>query len=321
MKKSIIVFGGSGFIGTHLLKKLSQTTDDQIVSVDIKEPKSKVEGVNYVHADVRDLKDFDVAGEISEIYNFAAVHTTPGHETHEYYETNIRGATEVTAFARRKNIKKIVFTSSISVYGPSEEMKTEKSEPKPESAYGWSKWSAEGIHSSWLGEGDENRLIMVRPAVVFGNGEGGNFTRLASLLKRGFFPYAGRRDTIKSCIYVEDLLEAIEFARNKKEREIVFNGCYQDRYMLSEIVETFKADHFPSATTFLVPRFLLMTAARVLQPLSLFGLGIHPDRVTKLVRSTDIYPGWLESQGRSEKGKLPSALKRWSIEYGGQRWS
>lgn len=57
------------------------------------------------------------------IFNFAAVHRTPGHEDHEYFETNIRGAENVVAFAEKWNIKKIVFTSCIAPYGAAEELK------------------------------------------------------------------------------------------------------------------------------------------------------------------------------------------------------
>lgn len=54
------------------------------------------------------------------IFNFAAVHRNPGHEDHEYFETNIRGAENVVAFAEKWNIKKIVFISSIAPYGAAE---------------------------------------------------------------------------------------------------------------------------------------------------------------------------------------------------------
>lgn len=65
---------------------------------------------------------------------FAAVHRTPGHEDHEYFETNIRGAENVVAFAEKWNIKKIVFTSSIAPYGAAEELKKETTLPTPNTA-------------------------------------------------------------------------------------------------------------------------------------------------------------------------------------------
>ena len=83
------------------------------------------------------------------IFNFAAVHRTPGHEDHEYFETNICGAKNVVAFAEKWNIKKIVFTSSIAPYGAAEELKKETTLPTPNTAYGISKLVAEKIHEKW----------------------------------------------------------------------------------------------------------------------------------------------------------------------------
>lgn len=316
-KSRIVVFGGAGFIGSHLLRRLAATTDHDLVSVDIKDPKFRTNGVTYLRHDVRDLTTLDIKGDIERIYNLAAVHVTPGHEPHEYYETNIRGANEITAFARRKNVKALTFTSSISVYGPGEETKTEAAPVSPKSPYGWSKWLAEHIHRSWQEEDADRRLVICRPAVVFGKAEGGNFTRLARLLRKGFFVYPGRRDTIKACFYVGDLIDALFFAQAQKSPYTLFNGCYPDRHTLEDIVEAFGEKHFPAARTFLLPRVFVSAMAHALKPLSTLGLGIHPDRVTKLVRSTDVMPAWLEENGKSCRGGLESALDRWSADTDG----
>lgn len=313
MSGTIIVFGGSGFIGTHLIRRLV-AEGHPVVSVDLKPQRETLGGVDYRVGDVRDLRTLHVDGPIDRIYNFAAVHTTPGHPTHEYYETNILGALEVTRFAGEHAVKEIVFTSSISVYGPSEEMKTEQTPPAPTSAYGYSKLIAERVHTQWLEASSDRKLTVVRPAVVFGAGEGGNFTRLASLLKKGFFIYPGRKDTIKACIYVEDLLDAIEFARNRPEPFILFNGAYPQRYTLQQIVETMIVSHFPKAKTVLFPKAIVLAAARLLRVLDVFHMGIHPDRVIKLVRSTDVYPAWLVSQGQDYPEAIETAVDRWAKE-------
>lgn len=309
--EAIIVFGGGGFIGSHLLRKLTQTGASRLISIDIRPPKIRVPGVEYRMGDVRDLSALSVDGEVGVIFNLAAVHTTPGHPDHEYYETNIHGALEVCAFARRHQVGTMVFTSSISVYGPGEDTKSESSRRQPESSYGRSKAMAEDVHRAWLAEAAERRLVICRPAVIFGHGEGGNFTRLARLLRRGLFVYPGRRDTIKACYYVEDLVDALLHAASLEERFLLFNGCYPDRYTLEEIVETFRAHHFPQARTLTVPRALVLGAAAALRPVAGAGIGIHPDRVMKLVRSTDVVPSWLDSRGLARSGQLPSALARW----------
>lgn len=313
MGETHIIFGGSGFVGTHLTRRLVKQ-GVKVISVDRKPPREKLEGVDYRLADVRDLSGFEAGSGVKRIYNLAAVHTTPGHPTHEYYETNILGGTEITALARRFDINEIVFTSSISVYGPSEETKREETPPAPESAYGWSKLMAERIQRAWFEEDEKRRLVICRPAVIFGHGEGGNFTRMAKLLGKGFFVYPGRKDTIKACFYVGDLLDALDFATAQPERFVLFNGCYPDRYTLEQIVETFRAGHFQKARTFLVPRAVVTLAATLLKPFSALGLGIHPDRVMKLVRSTDIMPGWLDENRKAETNRLAFAFERWNAE-------
>lgn len=317
MTDKIVVFGGSGFIGTHLTRRLV-AEGVEVVSVDLLPPRETLPGVDYRLGDVRDLSRFQVEGPIGRIYNFAAVHTTPGHEPWEYYQTNVSGAIEVARFAERLGIREIVFTSSISVYGPSEDMKTEASAPAPTSDYGRSKWMAEEIHRDWADRASDRRLVVVRPAVVFGGGERGNFTRMARLLEKGFFVFPGRRDTIKACIYVEDLLDAIEFARRRPEGRVLFNGAFPQRYTIEQIVEAFRTAHFPKAKTIDLPRSVVSFMAGLLGALNAGRFGFHPDRVTKLVKSTDIYPAWLVEHGWTFDDALPKALERWREETGGR---
>jgi len=317
MVEKVIIFGGSGFIGTHLTRKLSGDLGCEVISADIRPPRERLPGVDYRIADVRDLSAFEAPTDTARIYNLAAIHTTPGHPTHEYYETNIAGAIEVTGLAERAGIKEILFTSSISIYGPSEEMKTEDSLPAPVSAYGRSKLLAESVHRQWAARDPSRVLTVVRPAVVFGPGEGGNFARLAALLKKGLFVYPGRKDTIKACIYVEDLIAAFEFARSKRLPVTTLNGAYPQRYTLEQIVEALIDQHFPRAHTFLVPRVVVTAAAKMLGAVGFLNLGIHPERVMKLVLSTDIYPGWLTNNGFTFPGSLADVLARWSRQTGG----
>lgn len=94
----------------------------------------------------------------------------PGHPEEAYFETNIRGAENVTAFAEKYGIRKILFTRPIAPYGASEDLKTEETLPTPNTPYGISKLVAEKIHQIWQARDPARELTIVRPGIVYGKG-------------------------------------------------------------------------------------------------------------------------------------------------------
>lgn len=311
--RQVLITGGAGFIGTHLARRL-QAIGAEVISLDLKPPREVLTGATYLVGDVTALDKVNLP-PVDAIWNLAAVHTTPGHPDHEYYDANVSGALEVTRLARERDIKEIVFTSSISVYGPSEERKTEASAPAPTSAYGKSKLMAEKIHGDWQAEAPERRLTTIRPAVVFGQGEGGNFARMAALLKKGVFIFPGRRDTVKSCIYVEDLIDLALVARASSSNRVLLNGAYPECPTLEQIVTTLHGRYFQKAKLIDVPRGAVMAAAKMIGALNGVG-GIHPDRVTKLLKSTHVYPQWAAERSLLEAGAFDRGVDRWAEATG-----
>src|SRR5690606_2375462 len=94
-----IIFGGCGFFGTHIARGLNVDPDvSRIILADLHEPRETLSKTQYTRIDVREPIALDVSGEL-EIFNLAAVHTTPGHADWEYYWTNVSGAVEVCRFA------------------------------------------------------------------------------------------------------------------------------------------------------------------------------------------------------------------------------
>lgn len=307
----VLITGSSGFIGTHLAQRLADAGVN-IVGLDLKPPRVRVSGAEYITGDVRDLSSVNLP-KIDRIFNLAAVHTTPGHPDHEYYDTNVNGALEIVRLAEEHDVKHVTFTSSISVYGPSEERKTETSKPAPVSAYGKSKLMAEKIHRIWLANGEGRKLTVARPAVVFGAGEGGNFARMAALLKKGFFVFPGRRDTIKSCIFVQHLIDLFLAAGNTTQSFELLNGSYPECPTLESIVGQLQLKHFPQARTIDLPKGVVLSAAKMLSTLDGVGLGVHPDRVLKLLRSTHVYPEWGVQHNLFADKNLGSGIDQWAI--------
>jgi GlcNAc-P-P-Und epimerase len=316
-KKAALVFGGNGFVGSHLVRKLINSGDySRVVSADISDgPRFKTPGVEIVHCDVREPIPDHLAGDgITEIYNLAAVHTTPGHEDWEYFTTNIAGAQNVTDYARRVGVNMIFFTSSISVYGSTEQPKTEESEPNPDSAYGQSKLLAEKVHQTWQQERPtERRLIVARPAVIFGFQEQGNFTRLAKLLRRGAFVYPGRKDTIKACGYVSDLLSTFEYFSTRSDSHIIYNFAFTERYSTEDICRAFNLVAGVPMPSRVIPIRLIMLGGLAFEILSRLGLktSVNRQRLTKLYRSTNIVPQYLDRSGFQRSFDLKTALLDW----------
>jgi GlcNAc-P-P-Und epimerase len=313
---SVVVFGGAGFIGTHLLSRLARRADyADLVSYDVRSPRQAVRGVRYVNGDVRRPIPQNLCGSDDvDIFNLAAVHTTPGHEDWEYYETNVLGALQVCRYATAVGTKRIVFTSSISVYGPSEQALDETAELAAVSAYGRSKCLAETVHQQWQNEhAGERKLTIARPAVIYGPGEGGNFTRLAKLLRAGLFIYPGRRDTIKACGYVEDIVSSFLFMRERTDDVLIYNFCHPTPYNIEQVCSAFcdvAAFKVPSIT---VPSALIHTAALGFEVISKLGLrtSINRDRVEKLQKSTNIVPRKLMEYGFHHQYDLRTSLARW----------
>jgi len=314
-----VVTGASGFIGTRLVRRLADQ-GRSVVAVDIAPAREQVAGVEYITADVRRPLDLQIGSGAHVLYNLAAVHRTPGHPAHEYYETNVLGAGRVTALAEACQIPLIVFTSSISVYGPTEEVRTEASPPAPTSDYGRSKLMAELIHQMWLKAEPGRRLVTVRPGVVFGPGERGNYSTLASALRRGVFFYPGRKNTVKSGGHVDELIRTLEFAVARQDREILFNFAFPDESTTRDIIAAFSQVMNRSFRPATAPLPALLLAARLFEAANAMGVKtpIHRERVMKLVRSTRIAPQWLIDNGYQFELGLRSSLESWAQETEGR---
>lgn len=286
---SFIIFGGCGFIGTHTKNFLQEKYPDaKIYVADLLADGSEFSQKVDVRNPIEMKGEF---GKDSLIFNFAAVHRTPGHPDHAYFETNIRGAENVCEFARNRGISNIVFTSSIAPYGASEELKNEESLPTPNTPYGISKLVAEKIHREWAAENKKNRkLSIVRPGIVFGRGENGNMTRLYRGLRTHKFAYAGRKDTIKACIYVKDLVRVmLAMAENDEAEHIqLYNCCYYPSFTIEQICNAMLNAVSMKRWIPFIPHKPMMAAATVCGVLGGLGLGICPARVKKLMISTNI---------------------------------
>ena len=114
-------------------------------------------------------------------------------------------------------------------------------------------------------------------------------TRLYKALKKRKFAYAGRKDTIKACIYVKDLVRVmLAMGEAEGEKTKLYNCCYYPSFTIEQIANTMlKATGMRRRIPF-IPRKPMMAAATLCGLFGGLGLGICPARVRKLMVSTNI---------------------------------
>jgi GlcNAc-P-P-Und epimerase len=329
--KTVVLFGGTGFIGTHLAQHLLRNDlAEKIVLVDLNAPRD-FPYTQLLHSGLTSGKVVFVAHDVRKpvppgllpdhadlIFNLAAVHREPGHRPHEYFETNLAGADNVCNWAGEVDCKTLVFTSSISPYGPSEERRTETSLPVPETPYGSSKLAAEKIHLGWQAAKENRKLLILRPGVVFGPGEGGNVTRLVRSLVKGYFVYLGNRKTIKAAGYVKELCLAAMFSlealRDTGRSTLLINFTMDPPPTVEQMVNAILTVIGKTRKPFNAPRRLLFALSYPLLAVErVFGvkLPINPVRLRKLVRSNNIWPDQLKALGYQYNYTLESAFRDW----------
>ncbi len=321
--KSAIIIGGSGYIGSFLLRELLSLGEFKHYLVyDINPLKGFDDELSegrifFRKADVRfklALPDVDVDGKKSWIFNFAAVHREPGHEYKEYFDTNIPGAKNVNDLARKTGIKNIFFTSSIAPYGKSLSKRTEESNLYPETAYGISKALAEKIHKEWLYEDNSRRLIIVRPSVIFGPKDPGNVYRMIKSLKKGTFVLPNGGNVIKAYGYVYGLIDSVLFTMDKRDKLIVYNYAENPLVPLNEMTRIVKSKFGYNRPTLRLSTKILAVIAFFVQVISKVlrkETSIHPVRVRKAGFPTNIEPKYLADENFEFKFSFKKALDHW----------
>lgn len=208
MNNKIALIGGSGFLGTKLSKTLNRTNINYTI-FDIVSP---FEDKNFLYADVRSEKSLEQLNGATHIINLAAEHKDNVDPISKYDEVNIQGAVNVCKAASNFNINKIIFTSSVAIYGFAPADTDESGEANYFNDYGRTKFLAEHVYKNWQAEDPINRsLVIIRPTVIFGEGNRGNVYNLLNQIASKRFIMFGDGKNRKSMAYVDNVAAFIEF--------------------------------------------------------------------------------------------------------------
>ena len=208
-KNKVSIIGGAGFLGTRLSQRFVNNGINHVICDLDHGGQSK----NNVFVDIEDPDSLHYIDGSNCIVNLAAIHRDDIRPLSRYDDVNVQGSINVCEAARKHMVNKIIFTSSVAIYGFAPADTNESGEPNYFNDYGRTKYLAEQVYNEWQAEDPDNRtLIIVRPTVIFGEGNRGNvYNLLRQIASKRFVMFGGGQNR-KSMAYVENVAAFIEYS-------------------------------------------------------------------------------------------------------------
>ena len=222
----ILVTGGTGLVGAHLLLNLAENEDSIRAiyrsSASVEKTKSlfslfQKEGlfskIDWLEADITDVPSLEIAFQnIDYVYHCAGFISFDPNDEEKLRKTNIEGAANIVNFCLANNIKKLCHVSSIAAFGNVLSSNTyidEETEWNPEinhSDYAISKYGAE--MEVWRAQQEGLQVVVVNPGIILGStiwkeGSGSIFVKIKKGLRfytLGESGYVGVKDVVSIMI-------------------------------------------------------------------------------------------------------------------------
>lgn len=312
MKKRIALVGGSGFVGSELFRVMSSEAD--IINYDKRS--SLVEGMQTAVVDVRDkealIRQFQPADWLILL---AAEHHDNVSPVSLYYDVNVTGAANVLAAMNHNCISKILFVSSVSIYGLNQKDPGENTSPQPFNDYGKSKWQAEEVMRRWHAEDPGNRtLVIVRPTVIFGPGNKGNVYQLLKQIESGKFIMVGNGRNKKSMAYIENVALFMSLLINEGSGGYqVYNYADKPDLTMNELITCTEESMHKKKFPFRIPYFIGYAGGLALDILSKLTGKKFPISAVRIKK-------WCaETQYNAEKKNVTGFQPPYSLQEGLQK--
>ena len=197
MKKTVLITGTSGFIGSHLIKKIPNhisTLGNDGENVDLR---SRNEVLKFKKVDTV----IHLAGKIPSEKNFSK---------NIFFEHNVLGTLNILEYCVKKKIKKIIYVSSYIYGNPPKNPINEKEIVQPHNTYTKSKFLAEELCKIY-GERFGIKLIILRPFNIFGSSLKNNFLIsiiLKSIKNNKSITIINKIDK-RDYLYIDDFVDVI----------------------------------------------------------------------------------------------------------------
>lgn len=240
-KKTLMITGASGFIGSNFIKRYKDKYN--IIPVDL--IKTKPEELDFTNVDC-------------VLHLAALVHQMNGAPREKYFEVNTELTKRMAEESKKHRVKHFVFYSTVAVYGTHGDINKElildkNSKVNPITAYAESKWKAEEILRKL--EDDNFKVSILRPPMVYGKNCPGNMKRLEKLVK--LFPILpfNYNENKRTLVNIEKLLEITDKVIRKEIFGITIPKDDKD-VSIKEIVEKLAKENNKKLILIKFPKFI-----------------------------------------------------------------
>lgn len=272
MKRIALVTGAGGAIGSALTKRLLDKGYG--VRALVRESSTGLEtaqGVEVLRCDITDCQLIRQAmAGVEVVFHLAAklhVNNPASNLKDEYFRVNVEGTRCIGGAARAAGVKRLIFFSTINVYGNSrpDELLDEEAPLRPDSWYAETKIEGEKIVLSEL------PAVVMRVAAVYGPSMKGNYPRLVEVMRRKRLALVGDGRNRRTLIHTEDVCEAaIVAAESGDSAGQIYNATDGRVHTMREILSAIAA-----ALNQRPPRvYLPARPARIIAGLLEDGLGV-----------------------------------------------
>lgn len=217
--RRILVTGGTGFIGSHLVEELVRNNYDVRVLVRNKRKSIELFGdsVEHIVGDLLETSIVEKAVEgVNVVFHLASIINLGNVSDGYYYKVNVNGTENLLKSCLKKGVKKIVFSSSVNVYPPvSKSPLTEESTCAPDEILGKTKLEAENKIKK-ICENSDLEFVNLRIARVYGPRDF-SLLKLFRQINSGFFVMIGKGKGIIQPVYVKDVVDALILSAEKEE--------------------------------------------------------------------------------------------------------
>lgn len=239
----VLITGATGAIGPRIVQAFLDT-GNYVRSFSIDDPPGSGwnAAVDTRYGDITDYQSVvDAMQDVDIVIHLAALlhilNPPPGLRD-QYERINVGGTKKIVAAAQEAGVRRIVFASTIAVYGASQnQILDESSIPDPDTFYAKTKLQAERIVLSSKNMDDEPMGVVLRFGAVYGSGIKGNYQRLLDAIKKRRFIPLGSGKNRRTLIYDKDLAQAVVIAAtHPKAAGRIFNVTDGEYHTLSEII-------------------------------------------------------------------------------------